>query len=197
MPDSRQHPDDREVQNLPLYTLTVSAQRNIDIFSEPGAERNMPPSPEFRNALGHIRIFKILQKMKAKHPAQADGHIGIPGKIKINLKAVRGDSDPGRQYRQILHSQAAYLFPYDTDTVGQQDLFPQSYHKPADSSGKIVYIFLTPHHLIRNGLIADNRTGDQLRKQRHIRAEGNDIVLALGLSPIDIDGIGHCLKCIE
>ena len=95
MPDSRQHPDNREIQDLPLHAFTVSAQRNIDIFSEPGTERDMPPSPEFRNALGHIRIIKILQKMKAEHPAQTDSHIGISGKIKIDLKTVRGNSDPG------------------------------------------------------------------------------------------------------
>ena len=55
----------------------------------------MPAPPKFRNGAGNIGIVEVLQKLKAKHPPKAAGHIRITGKIKVDLQRVGGDADPG------------------------------------------------------------------------------------------------------
>ncbi len=51
--------------------------------------------------------------------------------------------------------------------------------------------------LIGDVLIADDRARDQLRKQRYIGAEGDDVLLHRRVTAIDVDRIGHRLEGVE
>ena len=55
----------------------------------------MPPPPEIRNAFGAIGIIEIGLEIEAQHFPKADGHIRITAEIKINLKGIGKNSQPG------------------------------------------------------------------------------------------------------
>ena len=94
MPKACEQPYDQDIADLLGKALAVSAQGNIHILLEPAAQRDMPAPPKLRNALRDIGIVKVFKKMEAKHPPQADCHIRITGKIKINLERKGEQTDP-------------------------------------------------------------------------------------------------------
>ena len=77
-------------------SFSVSAQGDIHIFPEPGAQGDMPPLPEFVNGTGEVGIAEILQKVEAEHFAQTDGHVGIARKIIVDLHGVGDRAHPCR-----------------------------------------------------------------------------------------------------
>ena len=81
--------------------------------------------------------------------------------------------------------------------VGKQHLFPQSEQEPPQTQAYILPavgpMLQFPGHIG----IADDGACDQLGKQRHIRAEGDEVFLGPGLSPVHIHGIAHALEGIE
>ena len=86
--------DKQDIQQLPGAPLPVSTQRNIEIVTEPGAERDMPTPPEFRDAAGQIGVPKVLREPEAENPAKADGHVAVAGKIIVNLQGERNRAQP-------------------------------------------------------------------------------------------------------
>ena len=55
----------------------------------------MPAPPELGDTFGDIGIVEVLQKMKAEHAAQANGHVRIGGEIKVDLEGIGQGSYPG------------------------------------------------------------------------------------------------------
>ena len=73
------------------FARSVAAEGNIDVVSEPRAERHMPSAPEFRGGLGDERIVKVLKEVEAEHPSESYRHIRISREVEIDMERV-GDS---------------------------------------------------------------------------------------------------------
>ena len=86
MPKAGQHPNNQYVEKPAGGTDTISTQWNIYIIAKPGAQGNVPASPEFCDTFGKIGIIKVFYKIKTKDTTKSDGHITIAGKIEINVK---------------------------------------------------------------------------------------------------------------
>ena len=63
MPESAEESRQEEVSVGPPFRAPAAAQRDEDVIAEPRRERDMPPSPELRGALGEIRICKIPREV--------------------------------------------------------------------------------------------------------------------------------------
>ena len=37
---------------------------------------------------GQVGVVKVLQKVKAEHPPQTDGHVAVAGEVKIDLQGI-------------------------------------------------------------------------------------------------------------
>ena len=85
MPQTRQRPDDKQVQ---IHVFPVAAERYVDIIPEERAERNVPPSPEFGNGFCRIRQTEVLHERKAEDFPETDCHVGVAGKIEVDLEHV-------------------------------------------------------------------------------------------------------------
>lgn len=55
----------------------------------------MPSPHETVILLAAIRIIEIGPEIEAQHFSEADGHIRITAEIKINLKGIGKNSQPG------------------------------------------------------------------------------------------------------
>ncbi len=117
MPYTRQRPDYCEIEDLPALSLSIPSQRNINIFTKPGSQGNMPSSPKLGDSLGHIRINELLYEMKTKHSSQPNSHIRIARKVKIDLESKGQNPNPRCQNRQCINTHSTDLFPYHTDTI--------------------------------------------------------------------------------
>ncbi len=74
--------------------VPVAAQRNVEVFAQPGGKRNVPAAPEIGYRLGAIRRIKVLGENKSQHQSQPDCHVGIATKIKIDLESVGDGAEP-------------------------------------------------------------------------------------------------------
>ena len=155
----------------------------------------MPPPPKFRYGGGGIGTSKVFREMEAQHPAHADSHIGVAGKIKVNLKAIGRDTQPAAESCQHPGGLRRQLcVPQGTDAVGQQDLFRKAYRKAARTGGKVRRGVHPLLQLRRHLPIADDRPRHQLREHGDVSPEGHNIPLGGRVLPVDINGIAHGLK---
>ena len=96
VPKTCQKPYNEQVTDCFSRSFFASAERKINIAFKPASERHMPSSPEFADACGVIGIIKVFREIKAEHFSQADSHIAVARKIKINLKRESDNSEPCR-----------------------------------------------------------------------------------------------------
>ncbi len=94
VPEAGQEPHDQQVEDLSARALAVAAQGDVYILSEPCAQRDMPASPEFGDALGNIRIVEVLEELKAQHISQSARHVGVAGEVEIDLEGIGDDAHP-------------------------------------------------------------------------------------------------------
>ena len=57
----------------------------------------MPALPELCNILTEEWMPEVFIKMESKYTADSDCHIGITGKVKVNLHGVQDDTVPSTQ----------------------------------------------------------------------------------------------------
>ena len=92
VPESGKEPHDQYIQRL---VTAVSAHRNVDVIPEETAQRDVPSPPEFRNGAGHVWVIEVLVKVESHAAPHADSHVGIAGKIEVDLHGVRQNAYPG------------------------------------------------------------------------------------------------------
>ena len=61
----------------------------------------MPTAPEFGNGLGHIGMVEVFDKVEAKYPTQADGHIAVAGKIEVDIQGKGDGIHPVKQHALV------------------------------------------------------------------------------------------------
>ena len=157
----------------------------------------MPAAPELRDAFGDIRVIEVLQKLESKHLAKTDGHIGVAGKIKVNLEGKSQYAQPSGQNTHFGYFHSGNLRPKQSDIIGEKNLFSKSCDKPADAFSKEISIFPAAVELFGHSRITDNRSRNQLGEKSDISAEADDVFLHLGVSTIYVNSVGHCLEGIK
>ena len=153
----------------------------------------MPAPPEIRDAGGQVRIAEILHEREPEHLAEAARHVGIAGKVEVDLERIGDEAHPGAQYPVLLR-RGRQRGPERAHGVGQQQLFGQPDEKLADAPGKpvdrqplLVQLRLDVH-------ISHDRPRDQLREHGHIRAKAHEIALRGRIAAIDVHDIGQDLE---
>src|SRR5690349_3006504 len=99
----------------------------------------MPASPEFDDIDGFIRRMKIERQNDAKHSREADGHVRVAGKIKIQLKAVAQGADPGLEKCKLnsFRRRSKYRPDINGDAIGQHYFLEQAYDEDSAADCKI------------------------------------------------------------
>jgi len=82
----------------------------------------MPPAPEFADILRDIWIIEVLGKLEPDHSANANGHVGVTRKIKIDLEGVSDDAYPCQVGRQFFSFQGKYDIDLLSQDIGYQHL---------------------------------------------------------------------------
>ena len=122
MPYPGQQPHSKQVEIQPRPTDPRTAQRNINIITEPRTERHVPPSPELRNRRRHVGIIEILRTLVAEQIAHPDRHIRIPGKIKIQLQRIAHRPEPCQRHGHVRLRSGKHLSRHLRKHIRQQNL---------------------------------------------------------------------------
>ena len=195
VPQTREHPHHQDVAHPLAPADPVAPKGDIHIVPEPASQRNMPPPPEFRDAFGQIGVVEIFREMEAEHPPQADGHVGIPGKIEIDVQGKGNGVKPGE------HHGRSRAFPIELykhrQIVCQNDLFRKAHEKPPQTLPHSFPAVRPAVQLPRHVPIADDRPGNELGKQGDVGTEGNGVFLGRNCAPVHVHGVADTLEGIE
>ena len=155
----------------------------------------MPPPPELRDASREVGVVEILHKMEPQHPPQADGHVGIAGKVEVNIQGKGHGVHPVKQdgFFAALTEQP----DQQGKVIRKNDLFPQPYQKPPQSRRRVVPAVLPVLQLPCDVRIADDGACNQLGEQGDIRAEVDEILLRRDAAAIDVDGVAQALEGVK
>ena len=127
----------------------------------------MPAPPKIGNTFSCIGVVKIFRKSKAKHFAQANGHIGIAAKIKINLQGIRHDAKPGITTESPSGGNCSTCCHNKPILLAKSNFFP-SRQKTFGTQAKCIQIYLALSQLFLHLLVAHNGAGYKLRKASHM-----------------------------
>ena len=197
MPQSRCQEYQEKIHAGARQPLPVASQRNVKILPEPGGEGDMPAPPELADRGRQIRIIEVLFVGKAEHPAQADGHVGVPGKIIVNLEAVQNHGQPYRNRAQLFQGQVKHTVHHLAEHVGKYHFLHQAVHKTLNTICVHGQALLPVPNLRFQLMILDNGTGKYLGKQRDIQRQTKHISLGGILSPEGIRQVGDGLEGVK
>ena len=197
MPKTGEQPHDCNIAKLGSKSPTVAAKRDIHIIPEPCTEGNVPAPPKFRNAFRDIRIIKVFEETESEHFSEADCHIRVSRKIKIQLQSEGDNAKPRAYNGELISRQLRDSFPDESYVVCKEDFFTQTAHKAFYAVTKQINAMYTVVYLVCNCLIANDGARNQLWEQRNIRAERQNVFLHLRISAIHINGIAHGLKGVK
>src|SRR6266850_8256669 len=103
VPETAQKEDGDEIAVPPRRADAVSTERDIEVVTEPGRQRDVPPSPEVGDGRRDVGPPEVLGEPKPEHPAEADRHVRVAGEIEIDLQRVADEAEPrvrGRQFAE-------------------------------------------------------------------------------------------------
>ena len=85
MPEAADQKNHHDVAVLPHSSLSGASQRKVDVLDKPIIQADMPAVPELFEVDGKEGIVKVPFHGKTEHCSGPDGHVGIAGKVRIEL----------------------------------------------------------------------------------------------------------------
>src|SRR6266853_2762719 len=82
------HGDEEITRGFPLAT-SASAERNVQVFAEPGAQADVPAAPEILKTIGEEGLAEIDNKMEAQQLSASARDIAVTAEVSINLPGKR------------------------------------------------------------------------------------------------------------
>ena len=87
MPEAADEEDDKGVaHHLPLAD-TTAAQRDVDVVTEPGGQRDMPAAPELGNVAAEIGVGEVAAQADSEELGGTDGDIAVACEVAVNLES--------------------------------------------------------------------------------------------------------------
>ena len=156
----------------------------------------MPAPPELARRARQIRIPEVLAVGEPEHAPESDRHIGIGGKVKVQLKGKEQSRDPRAGKRVRLRADGAFLERLAAD-VRDQDLLRESDEKPLHARAEVHgRRFALRKRLFHVGILHD-RTRDQLREAAHVQKQAEEPLLRFHAAAVHVDRVGQNLERIE
>lgn len=100
VPDTTNQKDNEYVAIGAESSLTVSAQRDVDIAGKKSAQCNMPSVPKFNDTLRFVGGEKVDRNLNIEHTADTARHIAIAAEVEVELKGVEQDHQEGLEAAQ-------------------------------------------------------------------------------------------------
>src|SRR6478736_8113568 len=73
----------------------ISAEGNVKIIAQPGAERDVPAPPVLPDIWREVGVGEIERQRVAEEAGARDGHIRVAAEIAVHLHRVEEDADEG------------------------------------------------------------------------------------------------------
>ena len=155
----------------------------------------MPTAPEFGGAQSLVRAVEVLGQAETHQECNANGDVGITREVGVNLQRV------GKQCNQVFKAGKQQgsienaVHEVGGQVVTQDNLLGEAVQNPeyGDSEGAAGQEILAVK--LRHEFIgAHNGACHQLREERKVEAEIQDVVDGLDFTAVDVDAVAHGLE---
>ena len=133
--------------------------------------------------------------MEAENSAQANGHVGIPGKIEVNVQSKRNCVQP-RERHGWRPAVPVELYQHGK-VIRQNDLFRKAHEESPQTQPHIFPAVGSPIQLLRHIGIADDGASNELGEQSNVGPEGDEIFLRRHRAPVHVHGVAQALEGVE
>ena len=170
--------DDEQIETGAPQAAAAAAQRNVDIIPEPAGQRDVPPPPVFADGAGKVGVVEVFRQGDTEEFSDADGHIAVAGKVKIQLHHIRRVAQHQNRRGQRGGRHGGDPCVNQRQLVRNQRFFGQPQHQPLDAVAEAVGrdTALCAAGVKLRGLlaVADNRAGRAMAEegQKHRKPEG-------------------------
>ena len=199
MPETRQEPNGKQIENMAQLAHAVSAQGYVDVIAEEGGQGDVPTPPEIRHRIRSVGIREILAVVEAHHEAHADGHIRVGREIQIDLQHIadRRQEDARRRDRGQILGLLHHLRDHSGATVCQNRLFGQPAGKAGNAPRGILTGDTAVFQFLVDVAVAHDGTRDALMEQGGVQQQKPESLLRRHLTAIDIDDVGNELEGVK
>ena len=197
MPQAAEQEDHNGIADVENTTAAATSQSEIDIIPEPCGERDVPATPEIRDAGCQIGIVEVTREANAEEPCCSDGDIAVAGEVGIYLERENEGSVEQTQCSQlgiVVEDKAGD----DGAVVGYNHLLTES---PQDEAHSLDSLRIGEGagllHLRQQ--IGGTFYGPcyQLGEETDVRGKREQVALGPYLSSVDIYRIAESLEGIE
>ena len=158
----------------------------------------MPPTPEVGRIQRLVRRVEVLRKAKSQQHRQTNGHVGVSGKIEIELHRIAERRGPARDHRELV-GMIKQACDRGCNAVGNDEFFDEAACEEIDADA---------HHFagelrvqvakLRIDVgVANDRTCNEVGKQGHECRVLEQIGGRIDAATIDVDRVRHRIERIE
>ena len=138
VPQAGQDKNDHQVAAGAGQAAAAAAQGNVEVIPEPAGKRDMPAAPVFAHALGKVGVIEVFRQVQPEKAADADGHIAVAGKVKIQLHHVSQIPQHQVGGRHGGGGHRCHPLVDERQLVGNQGLFGEAENKALDAIAEAV-----------------------------------------------------------
>ena len=157
----------------------------------------MPAPPEFADAGRKIGIIEVFGEGEAEHGPEADGHVGITGKVIVDLQPVIERPQPGHGGAHPGGVQGEHLVRLGGKAVGQNDLFGKAVQKALRAEGKALGRHGAAAQLGLDVGVAHDGPRHQLGEKADVERQQKPVFLGLDAPAVEVDDIAHGLEGVK
>jgi hypothetical protein len=142
----------------------------------------MPPAPEFRDRFCHVGEIEVFRKTETENSPQADCHVAISRKIKIDLQSETNRPHPVKKYCFFIS--IGKYYPQFSKRIGNNHLFGKPGDETADAVSNIWNCVFSFRQICFDRGVPYYRPGDKLGEQGNIGGKVEQIFLYLDSTTI-------------
>ena len=155
----------------------------------------MPTAPEFGGALCLVRAVEVLRQAETHQKSNANGNVRVTREVGVNLQRVcekRNEvfeaSEQERGIENAVHKVCREVVAQD-NLLGKTVQNPEYGHAKGAAGEEIRLVKLW------NELVGTNdRACHELREERKVKAEVQNVIDSLDFATVNVDAIAHCLE---
>ena len=155
----------------------------------------MPTTPKFGGGERLVGAVEVLRQAETHQEGDADGDVGVAGEVGVNLQRVREQGDKVFKSREQERRVENAVNEIGGEVVAQDNLLGKSVQNPEDGDAKGAAGQKVLAVKLRNELVgANDRACDQLREEREVETEIENVLDGRNLAAVNVDTVADRLE---
>ena len=169
MPEAAEDHRDHDVAHHLGLRAPVASERDVEVVPQPARQGDVPPAPEVLKVDGGVRPVEVDGELDPQQERKADGDVGVPGEVAVDLNGVAPDAEECVERRVARRGGEDRIDDGRRDEGADHDLLEQPPHDELGRPGVVDVLPVVAATNLREQLATSNDgAGDQVREEREV-----------------------------